>query len=189
MNMNYLQRAIMNDNAQYIMLCIFMVNQYPLSILLISFALYSLLAIAGHLSNNVSRNIPASYQSIYRSYIDPYVTKLLSQQQVILNYAAYFEVVSFPILIFNLFTYVEFSLIFLILVDSGYGGIMAVLGFYWFLSFRYLTNNYTQNVFYALRIQLDNIFYHPKCPPVIGNVYTKVKTFLSNSSRNMYRTA
>jgi len=165
-NREYASRLSSNDNTHYLFICASLLTNYPVTTMVFPLAIYSALNVAVFLTSNSSQ-IPPAARSIYTSYLEPYVRKLLQVKDRALFFGAYFEVASIALAIVN--------------VLSGYAGLLSLLAFYWFLNFRYMASNYTQTVFHFLGVQLDTLTVHRYCPSFIRTVYLKIKGYLRNS--------
>jgi len=63
----------------------------------------------------------------------------------------------------------------------GRGSLLLILGYYWFLNFRYLASGNSRMVFEALGAKLDHFFAHPAIPSLLRRGYHWIRNYLRNS--------
>jgi len=165
-NRETLQRIMMNDSTQYVMLYLLMSTYSPFIIALIPPVVYSFY----HICNSVNANtgiIHPSIAGIYRKILEPKVRLVLSQEQNSLMWVTQVEVMTMFAIIFN--------------TIIGYGSIFLCLVYYWFLTHRYMLNYQTRMICDALGVKLDQFFYGPSCPAIISKFYGYIRNYLRNS--------
>eukprot|EP01102_Stenamoeba_stenopodia_P020077 TRINITY_DN7717_c0_g1_i1.p1 TRINITY_DN7717_c0_g1~~TRINITY_DN7717_c0_g1_i1.p1 ORF type:complete len:353 (+),score=65.70 TRINITY_DN7717_c0_g1_i1:38-1096(+) len=156
-NMAFLQRLMMDPNAQYFFVCLLFLTALPNPL----FAFGVTVASGYHIM----------------AYLTP------SLQQVRPDLAAQFNTIQqqYSHRLWTMCSYCEFFVIFLLILQAFYGGgILIIFGYFQFLTFRYLTNSYSRAAFTEIGEKADGIFFHPSSPTILRSGYTKVKELLTS---------
>jgi len=164
LNREYFALLATNDNSHYLFLCIILNTAYPITVPLLIISVYSVFNLTVFISDNVG-NTP--FAPIYRKYFQSYFQKVISYQHQILLQCANAEMVAL------LIVFIESIM--------GRGGLLLVIGYYWFLNFRYLSSSYSRMLLENLGYKLDGLFNNPLIPSFIKNGYNAVRTSLRNS--------
>lgn len=136
MNAAYMNTMLANDNFHYLFLSLALMTAMPLTVVLVPLAVYAFYHMCSFMRNNSTR-VPPQYQTVFRDQIQPTIDKALARQQEALIWCAQMEYLSMVMILLNLF--------------MGRSDVSLVIGFYWFLSFRYRSNVYSKEVFIAMR--------------------------------------
>lgn len=150
------------DSGHYMLYTFFYYNQHPLTIYLIPPFLYALMFSVNY-SNGLLPFLPAGLRRVWGQLND----KIAGGQLEIRRFIAYTEIFLMAVVIWNAFI--------------GYMFILAPFMHYQILKLRYqsLRNNSVALVFSDLRVACDTLARHPRCPPFISTIITKMVSFVS----------
>jgi len=160
----YLSLLITNDNTHYIFLATILMSAFPITVPILVLGTYSLYQCATFTSANVHSTLLGP---TYKKYLEARVQKLLSHQHQVLIYCAQAEIVTLFYVIIETFL--------------GRGSLVLVIGYYWFLNFRYLASSNSKMVLEAFGAKLDGIFASPSIPFFIRTPYNYLRNRLRNS--------
>ena len=157
--------ALNTFSGLWMLLSVFLIiNGPPMHLLWVAMAIYSLVdcvVVMPGLAVKIFCNFGAPGRMINDKLLLPYTPKITQNRDFLLSQAAMSEVVS-----------ACFAPI------SGYGMVPAVV-LLQFIRMRYRTNDhYVRLAFSSLAQTLGRLFYHPSCPPAVGNLFTKFKELL-----------
>lgn len=166
-NINLFSRAMLTllsteDSGHYMLYTFFYYNQLPLTIYLLPVFLYAVLFSVTY-TQGLAPFLPSSIQST----LNQLNAKIASAQREIKRFIAYAEVFIMLFVIWNVIT--------------GSMFILAPLMHYQFLRLRYSSkrNPYVRIVFSDLRMTLQHLTAHPRCPTAVATLVNKAIELIS----------
>jgi len=146
--------ALQDDNGQYFLLSVLFILTNPHAIIAAPLVFNACVYFAQWLHPVLRGYLPPVFR-----ILGPYVRKVieLENDKDLLN--ASFE----PVIGLSLFI-----MIFL----SGLPGVLQFLMWIQFLRVRCQSNHLSREAAAGFRMQLDSVFYHPRCPGLVRNLYT-----------------
>jgi hypothetical protein len=167
---NYLQRILLDENSQYLLLAAIWLSNSPIWVTLIPYTTFSVFHSLTYIKNDViptlapstapSSGIARRLQHAIQQFSQTYQTKALEM-------VAYSEVwLTVPVLILYIFT--------------GRASIFSSFSYVNFLRFRYFFSPTTKKVFRDVGVKFDGwIEQNPSIPLMIKNVYAKIRQGLT----------
>ncbi|KAI3623091.1 Transmembrane nucleoporin [Malassezia furfur] len=158
----YVQRALMDENVQYLVMAVYWCYVKPISITLIpyiTFSLFHLLTftrttiLPAMVSPSADSSAPPPHSQLSKS-IQTWVKENYDRAMRFVSYA---EVVIFVRVLFG-------ALLFR-------NSLLAPLLYAHFLRLRFYMSSFTRAAFHHVRSELDGLVQHPSCPPVVRKGY------------------
>ncbi|XP_035681237.1 transmembrane protein 33-like [Branchiostoma floridae] len=158
----FFAQLVLEDSAHYLFFALIFVNSFPFTMILMPVFLFALLHATAFTKTLLNIQGPNAGQFL-RSLLD----KLVARQQDILRLIACTEIFLMPAVVFMVF-----------------GGRMSLLVpfiYYRFLTMRYASrrNPYSRQLFYELRVMMEQMCSRPSCPVFIRNMCTKAIGIIS----------
>ncbi|KAJ3376407.1 hypothetical protein HDU92_000380 [Lobulomyces angularis] len=164
----YLQRIMMDENTQYLLLAVVWFTSPPVFVSLIPYVTFSIFHVITFTRTEIIPTIqPPPFKPTAKKVISV-LTKFTNDFQTkALNLVAYLEVwFIMPYLILTIFI--------------GRTSILTPLLYGHFLRFRHFYSPLTKKSFRDLRIKLDGVFQNEKIPPFVKNVYTRLQGLITS---------
>jgi len=166
-NQQTLIRVTMNDSAHYLLLYFLFAAYPPVTIALFPMTIFSFYHFCSFINSSSNTIVYSRLLPFYKYNIEPLILKVLSYQQKALIWSCQCEVMTIAVLILNLFI--------------GYGSLILIFCYYWFLNFRYMTDGTIRLILDQLGYTLDGYFLGPSCPRLITSMHNAIRSFLRNS--------
>ncbi|KAJ3396102.1 hypothetical protein HDU92_003971 [Lobulomyces angularis] len=164
----FLQRIMMDENSQYLLLAILWVSSTPAAVSLIPYVIFSLFHVVTFTRTEIIPTIqPPPFNTTIKKVVSVLTKFTISFQMKGLTAVAYLEVwVIMPYLVLTIFL--------------GKTSILTPLIYGHFLRFRHFFSPLTRKSFADLENKLDVFFQKNNVPIFLKNIYLKTKEFCSN---------
>eukprot|EP01114_Cavostelium_apophysatum_P023200 TRINITY_DN8671_c0_g1_i1.p1 TRINITY_DN8671_c0_g1~~TRINITY_DN8671_c0_g1_i1.p1 ORF type:complete len:378 (-),score=36.28 TRINITY_DN8671_c0_g1_i1:164-1171(-) len=164
MNREWWIRLGSQDGVHYVMVYFLLANSYPITVALAPLCIYSFFHVCSFLHANSSVVLTPPMLSKYRTSVEPQLRNALTYETKALLFASNAEILTILPLLVSLFI--------------GQGSLLVLIGYYFFLNFKYITSPSTRNVMDSIGYRLDGVFHSPRCPAVVRQIYTVIRHFL-----------
>ncbi|ORY94852.1 hypothetical protein BCR43DRAFT_494697 [Syncephalastrum racemosum] len=168
-NAAYMQRLIMDENVQYMVLAFYWCLSRPMTVTLIPYATFSLFHSLNYIRSNIIPTVfPAAQGAAGASSWQAKTQQRLkawqdSNYEPAMRFVAQIEVIGIMgRLLLGIFQF----------------QVMSILLYAQFLRFRYHMSSYTRQAFTHLRVTFDRLTSDPRVPPAVGRAYITIKDMI-----------
>lgn len=165
LNRGYLNQLMIEDSFHYLIYGMVFMNNAPITVVLMPVAGFALVHCANYVKTLINLSGPDSY-----GLIRNLVNKICAKDKDIMRFVAMNEIILFPTLVLMIF--------------FGKSTLFMPFVYYRFLSMRYQSqrNPYNRQMFYELRVTVEQLSYHPRCPPVARNACQRLIGLIARMS-------
>ncbi|PWY99269.1 hypothetical protein BCV70DRAFT_212122 [Testicularia cyperi] len=183
LNKPYIQRALMDENVQYLFLAVYWFMSKPIFVTLIPFVTFSLFHVLTFLrttvipmafpsaspapgANQASGSAPAAQPASPPSKIAKFIQSWVkANYDPAMRFVAYAEVAIFARVLFGAILFRN--------------SLMAPLFYAHFLRLRFYMSSFTRAAFQHVKSLLDGYTQHQSCPPVVRKAYLTLTDLIS----------
>lgn len=161
-NREYFGKLMIEDSCHYLLFALIFLNVYPVTIVLMPVTAFALLHVCNYTRSMLDiSGGPTSFRFIRKG-----INYFIAKDKDLMRFIAVNEILIAPALV--------------ILIFTGKCGIFVPFIYYRFICMRYQSrrNPYCKQMFYELRVTLEQLISQPQCPQFVKNIVQRFVGFV-----------